>query len=128
MRDRVVLQYKPYGGPRRRVTIEPASSADEWEYGYWRIEEVYETDCWNDAEVAVYSSSGARYTVNVAVGFCECPSDQYHDGPCKHRERAAYALGHKAIPSWVDRERVDPVLLDRLEDTDDAIATATQEA
>ena len=44
MRDRVVLQYKPYGGPRRRVTIEPASNADEWEYGYWRIEEVYETD------------------------------------------------------------------------------------
>jgi len=89
---------------------------------------VDDPDCWNDAEVAVYSSSGARYTVNVAVGFCECPSDQYHDGPCKHRERAAYALGHKAIPSWVDRERVDPVLLDRLEDTDDAIATATQEA
>jgi hypothetical protein len=44
MRDRVVVTFKPYGGPRRKVTFEPASSVDEWEYEYWRIEEVYETD------------------------------------------------------------------------------------
>lgn len=87
---------------------------------------VNDPECWSDDEVMVYSSSGARYTVNVAVGFCECPSDQYHDGPCKHRERAAYALGHKQIPSWVDRDRVDPVLLDRRASI--AAATATQEA
>ena len=86
---------------------------------------VDDPETWNDAEVAVYSSSGARYTVNVALGWCECPSDQYHDGPCKHRFRAAFALGAKEIPSWADRDRVDPVLLDRRDDIDDA--TAAQE-
>ena len=80
-------------------------------------------ETWDDNEVAVYSSSGETYVVNPVLGFCECPADQYHDGPCKHRHRAAFALGHREIPSWVDRERVDDVLLNRLEDD----ATATQE-
>jgi hypothetical protein len=50
MRDRVVLEFKPYGGPRRRVIFEPASSVDEWEFGYYRIDEVYsvEKDRWRE--------------------------------------------------------------------------------
>jgi uncharacterized Zn finger protein len=72
-------------------------------------------ECFDDHEVAVYSGS-TRYHVNPVVGFCTCPSDQYHSGPCKHRERVAFARGEKPIPAWVDRDRIDPLLLRRLDD------------
>lgn len=74
-------------------------------------------ECWDDNEVAVYSASN-RYVVNPVLGWCSCPSNQYHDGACKHRERAAYELGCKEIPAWVDRDRVDPVLLERVDGGD----------
>jgi len=44
MSKRTVIQYKPRASPRRRAIFEPDRSTDGWEYGYWRIEEVYETD------------------------------------------------------------------------------------
>ena len=50
MSDRIVLTYKPRNGPRRRVTFEPTDAVDDWEYGYLRIEEAYETvlDDWRE--------------------------------------------------------------------------------
>jgi hypothetical protein len=42
--NRVVLEFKPHDGPRRRVTFEPDRDVDDWEYEYWRVDEVYETD------------------------------------------------------------------------------------
>ena len=41
---RLVLQYKPQTGPRRRVTFERDRDLDETDaWAYWRIEEVYST-------------------------------------------------------------------------------------
>ena len=71
-------------------------------------------ECFDDHEVAVYSGA-TRYAVNPVVGFCTCPSDQFHSGPCKHRERVAFARGEKPIPQWVDHDRIDPLLLQRLD-------------
>jgi len=72
-------------------------------------------DAWGDHEVAVYSED-RRYLVNLAIGYCDCPSNQYHDGRCKHERRARYALGIEAIPSWVQMDSVDDQLRQRLED------------
>lgn len=70
--------------------------------------------CYDTHEVAVYSGDH-YYHVNPVVGFCTCPSDQYNDGPCKHRERVAFERGEKPIPAWVDRAKIDPLLLEKLE-------------
>ena len=43
MRDRVVLQYKPRAGPRRRVIFEPDHRLEGAACDYCRIEEVYST-------------------------------------------------------------------------------------
>lgn len=57
-------------------------------------------------EVAVYSAD-RRYIVNVDVGFCECPDDQYRPGTCKHRRRVNYETGAWELPAWVDRDALD---------------------
>ena len=36
------LIYRPRDGPRRRVSFERDRTVGDWEYAYWRIEEVYE--------------------------------------------------------------------------------------
>jgi len=36
--------YRPRDGPRRRVTFTPDPSVEGWEFGWWRVEEAYETD------------------------------------------------------------------------------------
>jgi hypothetical protein len=41
---RVVLQYKPRSGPRRRITFQPDHRREGAACQYWRIEEVYSTD------------------------------------------------------------------------------------
>ena len=76
-------------------------------------------ECWDDNEVAVYSGD-TRYAVNPVLGWCSCPSDQYHDGRCKHRERVAFATGHKEIPAWVNRDKVDTILLRRLDEREES--------
>jgi len=43
MRDRVVLQYKPRAGPRRRVIFEPDHRLEGAACDYWWIEQVYST-------------------------------------------------------------------------------------
>ena len=40
----IQLTYRPRDGPRRRITFERDRLAGEWEYQYWRIEEVYDAD------------------------------------------------------------------------------------
>ena len=75
--------------------------------------------CWNDTEVAVYSGD-TREAVNYVRGWCECPSDQCHEGPRKHRERMAFATGRKEIPAWVDRDVIDPLLLRRLDSREES--------
>jgi hypothetical protein len=72
-------------------------------------------DAWGDHEVAVYSED-RRYLVNVAIGYCDCPSNQYHAGQCKHERRARYALGIESVPAWVRMDRLDDHLRTRLED------------
>ena len=80
-----------------------------------------------DEMVAVYNEAGERYTVDLQTRSCQCRDHQYRCASvegmhCKHVHRALFHTGAKAIPDWIDRSRVDPVLLHRLEDTDDAAA------
>ena len=75
-------------------------------------------DARGDHEVVVYNED-REYTVNVDVGHCTCPAQQYHHGPgepCKHRVRAQLALGEREIPEWVQMEAVDISLRKRLEE------------
>lgn len=70
-----------------------------------------------DHEVVVYNED-REYVVNVDVGHCTCPAQQYHHGPseaCKHRLRAQLALGEREIPTWVCMDAVDDELRRRLE-------------
>lgn len=70
-----------------------------------------------DHEVVVYNEA-REYTVNVDVGHCTCPAQQYHHGPsepCKHRLRVQLARGEREIPAWVNLEAVDDQLRRRLE-------------
>jgi len=43
MRDRIVLQYRPRVGARRRIIFEPDPVVEDTAHSYWRIEEVYST-------------------------------------------------------------------------------------
>ncbi|MFA1612074.1 hypothetical protein [Halobellus rubicundus] len=38
------LTFRPRDGPRKRLTFKRDRTVGDWEYGYWLIEEVYETD------------------------------------------------------------------------------------
>lgn len=58
----------------------------------------------------VVSSSGASYLVDHQEARCECPSQFYRGGECKHLARVAYALGDRDIPEWVQEDRVDDQL------------------
>jgi hypothetical protein len=72
---------------------------------------------------SVTSQSGNEYTVDAKRGRCEC-DDMAHNLPdgdreeCKHLARVRFATGERAIPSWVNMDRVHDLLgyhLDRAE-------------
>lgn len=68
-------------------------------------------------EVVVYNEA-REYVVNVDVGHCTCPAQQYHHGPsepCKHRVRAQLVRGEREIPEWIQMDAVDDQLRRRLE-------------
>lgn len=69
---------------------------------------------WNPDEVRVYSGEDSDYVVNVALRSCECSDHHYRGVACKHIRRAEVALGRRAIPDWVDHDRLDPTLRRRL--------------
>lgn len=75
-------------------------------------------DVWSDAEVVVYNED-REYTVNLALGFCDCADHHYRGADCKHMRRAGYALGQLEVPSWVDVESIDRPLRERLEVADE---------
>ncbi|MDL0127042.1 hypothetical protein [Halobacterium salinarum] len=58
----------------------------------------------------VVSESGASYLVDYHEQRCECPSQFYRGGECKHLARVAYATQDRTIPGWVDQRRVDEQL------------------
>jgi len=64
----------------------------------------------------VVSSSGASYLVDYQEERCECPSQFYRGGECKHLARVAYATGERDIPEWVRADRVDEHLGDYLQE------------
>ena len=62
----------------------------------------------------VYGEDGDEYTVDAETGACTCPDAEYRDpdGGCKHVRRVAFHTGERAVPAWVDRDAVDPLLLE----------------
>jgi len=62
----------------------------------------------------VYGEDGDEYTVDTSTGPCTCPDAEYRDpdGGCKHVRRVAFHTGERAVPAWVDRDAVDPLLLE----------------
>lgn len=74
-----------------------------------------------DTQVVVYSED-REYSVDVELGFCDCPAFQYHhdDGErCKHIVRALVACGDLDVPAWVDVDSLDDQLLRRLDDLEE---------
>jgi hypothetical protein len=50
----------------------------------------------------VYSSSGAKYTVDLRTGSCDCPDATHNldgDERCKHALRARWASGRDPVPA-----------------------------
>jgi len=66
----------------------------------------------------VYGEGGNEYTVDVETGPCTCPDAEYRDpdSGCKHARRVAFHTGARAVPAWVDRDAVDPLLVEELPD------------
>jgi hypothetical protein len=66
----------------------------------------------------VYGEGGNEYTVDVETGACTCPDAEYRDpdSGCKHARRVAFHTGARAVPAWVDRDAVDPLLVEELPD------------
>lgn len=71
-------------------------------------------DAWGDHEVVVYNED-RQYLVNVDIGHCDCPDVQFRRRECKHLKRARYALGIDEVPGWVQTDRLDAPLRERLE-------------
>lgn len=73
----------------------------------------------------VVSESGRSYTVDLREGRCTCPDAEYRLDPsdsCKHERRAAYAVGDRPIPAWVDSDAVDPLLGEQTDATPRVVA------
>ncbi|QPV63885.1 hypothetical protein I7X12_04440 [Halosimplex litoreum] len=58
----------------------------------------------------VVSESGSSYRVDARRDICDCPDYEYRDDidRCKHVRRVAFAMGEQTVPSWVERDAVDP--------------------
>lgn len=68
----------------------------------------------------VYSEEGDEYTVDDETGTCTCPDAEYRapDGGCKHYRRVQFHTGARAVPEWVDRDAMDPLLVEQIESID----------
>lgn len=66
----------------------------------------------------VYSERGVRYMCDLRTGACDCDDARFRQpkGGCKHVRRAAMELGKRPVPAGLDRDRMDPRLVDALED------------
>lgn len=59
----------------------------------------------------VVSGSGKEYLVDLrGEPSCDCPDHEYRGRRCKHIRRTLFAIGAQPVPSWVDRDDVDPQL------------------
>jgi hypothetical protein len=58
----------------------------------------------------VVSDSGRAYLVDAREGRCECDDHFYRGARCTHIRRVDYATGRRPLPSWVNRDAVDPLL------------------
>lgn len=74
-----------------------------------------------DRLYTVVSQSGRTYLVDVDQRACECDDAFYRQptGGCKHVRRVEFATGRREIPSWADRDRVDPALGEHVDDVSD---------
>lgn len=76
----------------------------------------------------VGENGNGEHRVDAKRDRCTCRDCQYNlptdDGRewCKHRERVAFATGKKAIPAWVDMDRVDDLLGDQLPNSQPRVA------
>ncbi|WP_049946423.1 hypothetical protein, partial [Halalkalicoccus jeotgali] len=64
-------------------------------------------------EVDVYSESGSVYRVCLITETCECPSDTYQDGACKHQRRVEMALGQHDVPNLDEETDVELMIAAR---------------
>jgi len=75
----------------------------------------------------VVGENGTTYTVDAKDGRCEC-ADMEHNLPdgdreeCKHLARVRFATGERAIPGWVDMDRVDDLLGEQLDRAEPRVA------
>lgn len=63
-----------------------------------------------DIYSVVGENGGGTYTVDPVQGRCTCPDAKHNLEPeesCKHEERVKYATGRKAIPNWVNTDKID---------------------
>lgn len=69
--------------------------------------------CW-----IVFSETGREYRVDAETGACTCDDAFYRrpEGGCKHVRRVEFLTRRREIPEWVDRSRVDPWLLEALDE------------
>lgn len=76
----------------------------------------------------VVGENGRTHTVDARENRCTCRDAEYNlpteDGreTCKHRARVAFAAGERAIPAWVDMDRVDDLLGEQLPNAEVRIA------
>ena len=71
----------------------------------------------------VVGEHGSTYTVDLRDGVCECPDSLHRGTECKHQIRTRAATGRLAIPGWVDRSAVDPLLGAHVAETPRLVAT-----
>jgi hypothetical protein len=71
-----------------------------------------------DGLFRVYSEDGTFQVVEPSLGSCECEDMQYQNpaGGCKHLRRVQFWTGDREIPDWCDRDRIDPLLLEAIDD------------
>ncbi|ADJ16803.1 hypothetical protein HacjB3_19303 (plasmid) [Halalkalicoccus jeotgali B3] len=64
-------------------------------------------------EYDVYSESGSVYRVCLITETCDCPSDTYQDGACKHQRRVEMALGQRDVPELDEETDVELMIAAR---------------
>lgn len=55
----------------------------------------------------VTTASGSSYTVDPALGACECPDAEYRDAACKHVRRVRFETGGRQVPPSATRAALD---------------------
>ncbi|MFC7158012.1 SWIM zinc finger family protein [Halomarina halobia] len=75
----------------------------------------------------VYGEGGDEYTVDARTGACTCPDHEYRGVTCKHARRVAFETGARDVPADADRDAMDPLLVEALEDVDRATGDDEQD-